>query len=156
MSRVILVLVVLNTIVSFTGLFMAYRQGAAPQEVAQPAVTENAEAPQVQPMKLEDFNVIPVNKIIVSIAGDGREHYFVLDLALYGDAETDVKLQEKIEPLVRNSVVGALSAKDYQGLRAQSIADIQQELQDVIQRDFARLGIAAPFRHVLVNRLVVQ
>lgn len=156
MSRVILVLVVLNTIVSFTGLFMAYRQGAT-QEAVHSEVADGAAAEsQVQPMQLEDLSMFAVDKVIVSIPGEGREHYFVLDLALYGDAKTDPKLQDKIEPLVRNSVVSALSAKDFQSLRAQSITDIQQELEGVIQRDFARLGLAAPFKHVLVNRLVVQ
>jgi flagellar FliL protein len=155
MSRMILVLVVLNTIVSFTGLYLAYRPGATEQAVETLVADDNGE-PQVPAMQLEDLSVFPVNKVIVSIPGEGREHYFVLDLALYGDAKTEAKLLGKIEPLVRNSVVSALSSKDFQSLRAQSIGEIQLELESVIQRDFARLGIAAPFSHVLVNRLVVQ
>lgn len=155
MSKTILIVVALNTIVSFSGLFLVYRHvNSTPQAVS----VESAKAAdaQVQPMQLDDFTVITVDKIIVSIAGEGREHYFVLDLVLYGDAKLEDSTVAKLEPLVRNSVVGALSAKAFQSLRAQSIGDIQQELETVIQRDFARLGIDAPFRHVLVNRLVVQ
>lgn len=160
MSKIILAVVVLNTLVSFAGFYLSFTTHQSSTVAAQTQVLDGSSAlsteAAVKPVKLEEVAFFAVNKIIVSIPGETREHYFVLDLALYGDSKTDPKSMEKIEPLVRNSVVSALSVKSFNGLRQQPIAALQSELQQVLQKDFASLGVPRPFTHVLVSKLVVQ
>lgn len=161
MSKIILAVVLLNTLVSFVSLYFSY---SVRDEVSQAGVAVMADGAQLAPteaapvkeVKIEEVVFHPVNKIIVSIPGEAREHYFVLDIALYGEPKTNPKDLEKIEPLVRNSVVTALSAKNFQQLRQMPIAALQEELQQVLRQDFTHLGVPRPFNQVLVSKLVVQ
>lgn len=161
MSKIILAVVLLNTLVSFASLYFSYSVRSQGSDTVVGTLFEpvesgvDARAP-TKAVNLEEVVFHPVNKIIVSISGEAREHYFVLDLALYGAGKTNPKDLEKIEPLVRNSVVSALSAKNFQQLRKQSIAELQNELQQVLRHDFASLGVPRPFSQVLVSKLVVQ
>ena len=64
-----------------------------------------------------EYRFFPIEKVIVSLKGENREHYFVLDLVLQADLETDPKKLEQIDPMVRNSVVAHLSAMTFETLR---------------------------------------
>lgn len=92
----------------------------------------------------------------MSLQGEGREHYFVLDLVLQSDIETDNKKLKQIDPMVRNSVVAHLSTMSFNTLRAMPIAELQASLEKVVLADFASRNIVQPFAHVLVSKLVVQ
>lgn len=112
-----------------------------------------AEAAPVAPAKYEYFTV---EKIIVSVAEAGREHYFVLDLALQAEAgEKPVEFEPAV-PLVRNSVVAYLSSLGYRELRGMPIVELQQRLEVALFDDFAQKNAEIPFKHVLVNKLLVQ
>lgn len=159
MSKVILIVVLLNTLVSFAGLFYSYRQSqpstAAEYEVME-ELSDGSEAAPRKVHKVEEFSFFPVEKIIVTVPGEGREHYFVIDLALFANSKTDPKVMGKVEPLVRSSVVAEFSARTFRDLRSASIPQLQTELQEVLKRDFAQMGVERPFHQVLISKLVVQ
>lgn len=155
MSKIILLVVLLNTLVTFAGLFYSYTQNNA-SVAAQESVAEASDEAPRKTAKVEEFTFFGVEKIIATVPGEARDHYFVLDLVLYADSKTDPKAMEKVAPLVRNSVVSNLSAREFSRLRALPIAQLQAELEEAIKRDFDQLGVACPFRHVLISKLVVQ
>ncbi|MFN9587569.1 MAG: flagellar basal body-associated FliL family protein, partial [Pseudomonadaceae bacterium] len=92
----------------------------------------------------------------VSLKGEHREHYFVLDLVLQADLETDPKKLEQIDPMVRNSVVAHLSAMTFEKLRGMPIPELQGTLESALFDDFASKKLAMPFANVLVSKLIVQ
>src|SRR5690606_41641323 len=60
------------------------------------------------------------------------------------------------EPIVRNSVVAYLSSLAFNELRSMQIGELQQRLEVVLFEDFASKNAVVPFKHVLVNKLLVQ
>ncbi|MFP5340981.1 MAG: flagellar basal body-associated protein FliL, partial [Gammaproteobacteria bacterium] len=109
-----------------------------------------------EPVEPSEYEFYAIPKVIVSVRGDGREHYFVLDLALQADLSDEPKKFEQAEPLVRNSVVGYLSSLPFDELRGLKISELQERLETILFADFASKNAAVPFKHVLVNKLIVQ
>ncbi len=154
MQRVILLMLVVNTTIALGCVALTYtmlkplRSGSA-EQVSEPvdaAVEEGG----------GEYTFFPIEKVIVSLQGDGREHYFVLDLALQADVETKAEKLEQIDPMVRNSVVAYLSTMTFTQLRAMPIVELQAALEKVLLDDFASKKLAVPFAHVLVSKLIVQ
>lgn len=150
-SRLVLLMLLLNVLTLAAGVGISYWL-FKPASGAVPSV-EAAAAP-VEPVAYEFF---PVQKVIVSVRDEGREHYFVLDLALQAEASEDEPVNfAQVEPLVRNSVVAYLSGLPYEELRGLQISELQARLEKVLFADFASKNAAVPFKHVLVNKLIVQ
>lgn len=154
MQRVILIMLVLNTAIALGCVALTYtmlkplRSGEAVQAgLFEGSTDEEATA---------EYTFFPVPKIIVSLQGEGREHYFVLDLVLQADILADTKKLEQIDPMVRTSVVGHLSAMSFAQLRGMPIADLQVSLETALLQDFSSKKLAVPFDHVLVSKLIVQ
>ncbi len=149
--RLVLLMLLLNVVTVAGGVGVSYwllkpgLEGAASAEVEVAA-----------PVEPSEYEFYPVQKVIVSVRGEGREHYFVLDLALQADLSDEPKKFEQAEPLVRNSVVGYLSSLPFEELRGLKISDLQERLETVLFADFASKNAAVPFKHVLVNKLIVQ
>jgi flagellar protein FliL len=157
MQRIILALLVINTLVAGGSAFISFKVLSRPQVnsvVVAPADGHSAEVATAG--EAEEYKFFPIEKVIVSIQGDGREHYFVLDLVLQADEGTDSKKLQQIDPMIRNSVVAHLSAMTFDQLRAQSIPDLQSRLEKAVKADFASRQVIQPFAHVLVSKLVVQ
>lgn len=150
-SRLVLLMLLLNVLTLAAGVGISYWL-FKPASGAVPSV-EAAGAP-VEPVAYEFF---PVQKVIVSVRDEGREHYFVLDLALQAEASEDEPVNfAQVEPLVRNSVVAYLSGLPYEELRGLQVSELQARLEKVLFADFASKNAAVPFKHVLVNKLIVQ
>ncbi|WP_181296174.1 flagellar basal body-associated protein FliL [Pseudomonas sp. Q2-TVG4-2] len=149
--RLVLLMLLLNVLTVAGGVGVSYwllkpgLEGTASEETA-----------MAEPVVPSEYVFFPVEKVIVSVRGDGREHYFVLDLALQADASDEPKHFEQAEPIVRNSVVGYLSSLPFEELRGLKISDLQKRLETVLFADFASKNAAVPFKHVLVNKLIVQ
>lgn len=149
-SRLVLLMLLLNVVT------VAGAVGVTYWLVKPEAGAVAGDAQQARPAKPLQYEFFPVEKIIVSVRGEGREHYFVLDLALQAQASDKPKHFEQAEPIVRNSVVAYLSALPFDELRGMQIAELQQRLELVLFEDFASKNAAVPFEHVLVNKLLVQ
>ncbi len=149
-SRLVLLMLLLNVVTVAGGVGVTYWL------VKPEAGAVAGDDQQARPAKPSQYEFFPVEKIIVSVRGDGREHYFVLDLALQAQASDKPKHFEQAEPIVRNSVVAYLSALPFDELRGMQIAELQQRLELVLFEDFASKNAAVPFEHVLVNKLLVQ
>ena len=145
MSRVILLVVGLNTLITLGSVVLGYLYLA-------PALTANTASPR----KVTDFEFYPINKIVVNLPGENRERYFVLDLALQADAKMPSSKIKHVEPLVRNSVIASLSGLKYSELRLLSIADVQSRIDAQLKQDFMSKGVEVPFTHVLVSKLLAQ
>lgn len=159
MQRIILALLVVNTLVAAGSAYISYRVLSQPQTLAAPSVGSSGDANSAAPTnsgEAVEYTFFPIEKVIVSLQGDGREHYFVLDLVLQSDIETDNKKLKQIDPMVRNSVVAHLSTMSFNALRSMPIAELQSSLETVVKADFASRNIVQPFAHVLVSKLVVQ
>lgn len=145
--RLVLLMLLLNVVTVAGGVGAAYwllKPGMSGGEVV---------AETIEPM---EYQFYPVTKVIVSLRGEGRERYFVLDLALQAEASDEPKNFEQVEPLVRNSVVSYLSGLDFADLRAMPIGELQTRLEEALFADFASKNAVVPFRHVLVNKMIVQ
>lgn len=149
--RIVLLMLLLNVLTVAGGVGVSYwllkpgLEGSSPEEVA-----------EAEPVEPSEYLFFPVEKVIVSVRGDGREHYFVLDLALQADASDEPPKFEQAEPIVRNSVVGYLSSLSFDELRGLKIDELQTRLETNLFADFASKNAAVPFKHVLVNKLIVQ
>ncbi len=159
MQRIILALLVVNTLVAAGSAYISFKVLSRPQAANTPVVAKagnEAPAPAATSGEAEEYMFFPIEKVIVSLQGDGREHYFVLDLVLQADVDTDHKKLKQIDPMVRNSVVAHLSSMAVNQLRSMPIAELQTSLEKVVQADFSSRQIVQPFAHVLVSKLVVQ
>jgi len=150
MTRLGLLLLVLNVLVVVGGTAVNYML-LRPALFGQGAAVSGEQSDE--PVEYEFY---PVEKIIVSVRGDGREHYFVLDLVLQAEAADKPRDFAPVEPLVRNSVVAYLSAFKFDELRSLPITELQARLEAAISADFARKRVAAPFSQVLVSKFLVQ
>lgn len=144
-------MLVLNVLVATGGIVINYlmlRPHLAPAAALEAAAAEAKE--------LREYDFFPIEKIIVSLREKGREHYFVLDLILLAEASDRPRRFERIEPIVRNSVVSYLSGFDFEELRALSVSELQARLEQTLFADFANKNAEAPFEQVLVSKLIVQ
>ena len=159
MQRIILALLVVNTLVAAGSAYISFQVLSRPQVVSASVAMNESDAGSSSAAnsgEAEEYKFFPIEKVIVSLQGDGREHYFVLDLVLQTDVDTDNKKLKQIDPMVRNSVVAHLSSMAFTQLRSMPIAELQASLEKVVQADFASRQIIQPFAHVLVSKLVVQ
>lgn len=155
MPRVILLLLILNIAVTVAGFAFTYSlQKARPAAVS--GVDGEAAAVAEAEVELTEYTFFPIEKIIVSLQGEGREHYFVLDLVLQADVKADVKKLEQIDPMVRTSVVAHLSSMSFSELRSMPIPELQALLEKALLADFASKKLVLPFAHVLVSKLITQ
>lgn len=158
MQRIILALLVVNTLIAAGSAYISFQLLSRSPSVNAPAMATFDEENQsgVDSRKAEEYTFFSIEKVIVSLQGEGREHYFVLDLVLQADVDTDNKKLKQIDPMVRNSVVANLSSMAFSELRAMPIAELQKKLEKSIRADFSSRQIVQPFNNVLVSKLVVQ
>lgn len=154
MPRVILLIVGLNTIITLGSVVFGYLYLRPDKTADVEPVHEVGQAPLAQDPA--NFVFYPVDKIVVNLRGDDREHYFVLDLALQGDAEQSTSAFKQAELLVRNAVVGSLSTLPLSQLRALSLIDLQSRLEEDLRKSFSAKGLDIPFTSVLVSKMLVQ
>lgn len=156
LPRIIVILLLINTLILIGGITLVYTMMQPLQTAAQLQPNADGSAPVAAKQPTKEYKFFPINKIIISLQEDGREHYFVMDLVLQTAIDEDSKKLEQIDPMVRNSVVSHLSGLPFSQLRAMPIADLQTTLEEVLTQDFANRNLAQPFAHVLVSKLIVQ
>lgn len=154
MPRIILLLLIFNTLVVIGASVFNYAMLRSVQ-AGQPVPSLGLSSAAAQEATSE-YRFFPIEKVIVSLPGASREHYFVLDLVLQAEIDSDPKKLEQIDPMVRNSVVAHLSSLRFEELRAMPIPELQSTLERVLFDDFASKKLALPFVNVLVSKLIVQ
>lgn len=164
MTRTVLIMLVLNTVIALGSVFVNYKmftsmRAQAQEPAAVVANPDGSAAPVDRNVADEDakeYVFHTVEKIIVSLQEEGREHYFVFDVVLQAEENTDPKKLENLDPIVRSSVVAKLSQLSFNQLRAMPMTELQTLLENTLLDDFASKKIVAPFAHVLVSKLIVQ
>lgn len=156
MPRLMLIILVLNLLITLGGVGANYWMLRAGVQTASAPAGEAAETATVAEVAASEYQFFPIDKIIVSVRGTAREHYFVLDLALQAGKEADKVQLESLEPMVRNSVVSHLSALSFDALRELPVSDLQAKLERVLREDLAARNISVPFSNLLVSKLIVQ
>ncbi|MEN0106908.1 MAG: flagellar basal body-associated FliL family protein [Pseudomonas sp.] len=169
--RVILLMLVMNMVVVLGGVVTNYlllkpllhggaavasNAAAAAPAAAGEETAAQALAGEEEPGEPGEFTFFPVQKVIVSLRGGEREHYFVLDLVLQAEADAEPKKLEQADPMVRSSAVAYLSAMKFDELRGLAIPALQSQLETALLADFAARKVVAPFQHVLVSKMLVQ
>lgn len=154
MPRVILLVVGLNTVITLGSVVFGYVYLRSHSTAGLEQVQQIDKVPV--PQDPADYVFYPVDKIVVNLRDEDREHYFVLDLALQGGAEQSVSAFKQAELLVRNAVVGSLSTLPFNQLRALSLTDLQSRLEDDLRKSFSAKGLDIPFSSVLVSKMLVQ
>ena len=154
MPRVILLLGGLNTVITLGSVVFGYLYLRPDNRSVVEQAQKSGEAPLAQDPS--NYVFYPVEKIVVNLRGDDREHYFVLDLALQGDAKQSASVFKQAELLVRNAVVGSLSALPLSQVRALSLTDLQSRLEEDLRKSFSAKGMDIPFTSVLVSKMLVQ
>ena len=148
MSRVILLVVGLNTAITVGAVVLGYLH-LSPALASSSALADG-------PKQISDFTFYPVEKIVMNLPGEKRERYVVLDLALQTDAKVSGSTFKNIEPLVRSSVIASLSRLKFSELRLLAVADVQSRIEAQLKQDFASKGMELPFTSVLVSKLLAQ
>lgn len=156
MQRIILAVLVLNTLAIAALAYIGYNHFDVGAQAEVGSGAEASTPPKKRALKASEYRFFPIQKIIVSLPGEEREHYFIVDLVLQADLETDEKKLQQIDPMVRNSVVAYMSSLTFAELRGLSIPELQTRLENVLMEDFGNRLVTQPFTHVLVSKLVVQ
>lgn len=154
-NRLILLIFVLNAVAVVAGVAVNHLlvQSAL---AALPLGGEPREEVEKKSEPSVEFVFLPVEKIILSLPGREREHYFVLDVVLQGPAGTDKKKLEQVVPMVRSSVAANLSTLQADELRALGFEALRQRLEEGLNADFAARNAAKPFDNLLVSKLIAQ
>lgn len=158
-SRIILIVVLISTLIGVGSIAANYFMMRSMLQGSSPAAASAAPAAEQEPSESEEpgeYVFFPVQKIILSLRGDDQEHYFVLDLVLQAEFDTEKKKLEQADPMVRSSAVAYLSSLQFAELRSLAIPALQERLEKALLADFAARKVVAPFQHVLVSKLVVQ
>jgi flagellar protein FliL len=152
LSRVILIVLILNTLVLLgsTGanyfLLSSVLQGSSPLPFSSFA----------RPQATTEYQFFPIEKVIVNLRDKDREHYFVLDLVLQSELSADRRKIEQIDPIVRNAVIAYLSTLSFQELRPMPISEMQSRLESVLLDDLRNRNLGGLFSHLLVSKMMVQ
>lgn len=154
LPRIILIVLILNTLILLGSVGLNYH--LLSNVPAQTATGPASSATPAETATNRDYQFFPVEKVIVNLRGENRERYFVLDLVLQAELETDAHRLEQIDPIVRNSVVANLSGMGFEELRAMSISELQSRLESALIADLAARKLNQPFAHVLVSKMIVQ
>src|SRR3990167_10705871 len=100
MPRVILLMLVLNMAIALGGIaFNYYQLESLRAGVAAPVGAAESGAAS-EPEETAEYTFFPIEKVIVSLPGEGREHYFVLDLVLQADIEVEAKKISHLNTIV--------------------------------------------------------
>lgn len=157
MPRLMLIILILNLLITLGGVGANYWMLRSGVQAGNAASGEAGESEAtIAEVAASEYQFFPIEKIIVSVRGTAREHYFVLDLALQAGKEIEKLQLESLEPMVRNSVVSHLSALSFDALRDLSVSDLQKKLETVLREDLAARNISVPFSNLLVSKLIVQ
>lgn len=119
------------------------------------AVTNTAAIPATALVKKPVF--LPLNKFVMSVPGEQRLHYLMLEITLMSYDRGQIELIEEFKPLVQNAVVSAVSQKGYDELIAKdAMQSLETKLRDDIRIVMNEMAGSNGIEKVLITKMVIQ
>ena len=98
-----------------------------------------------------------LDKIIVSIKGEKRSHFVMLELAIETRRPEQMKNIDHYLPVVQNAMIKVFSQKSLDELQqADAIEYLQAEAKQTLLETFAKTDLVRDIDDVLVTKFVVQ
>lgn len=113
--------------------------------------------PAAEPEENQDSVFVSLQETVVTLHdNDGRNRYMVAGLVMVADTEEDAEKIKKDEPFYQSVTVNVLSNMKYEDIRALKISDIRKKVFDTLKTELAQRKMAAPYKDILVKKLVFQ
>ncbi|AUI88576.1 flagellar protein [Vibrio azureus] len=98
-----------------------------------------------------------LDKVVVSIKGEKRSHFVMLELAIETRRPEQIKNIDHYLPVVQNSMIKLFSQKNLDELQqAGAIDSLQKEIKQTLLDTFAKNDLVRNIDDVLVTKFVVQ
>ena len=100
---------------------------------------------------------LPLTKFVVSIPGDDRLHYLMLELSLMSYNQEQLDTVQEYMPVVRNAVITLLSDQHYNDLAQSGVMKpLQLALRGAIQTVMSDMANSNGIDQVLITKMVIQ
>ncbi|ELR67088.1 Flagellar biosynthesis protein FliL [Photobacterium marinum] len=100
---------------------------------------------------------LPLTKFVVSIPGDDRLHYLMLELSIMSYNQEQLDLVEEYRPVVRNGIITLLSELHYNDLTQPGVMEpLQVALRERVQKVMNDMASSNGIDQVLITKMVVQ
>lgn len=117
----------------------------------------NVASPAVESVDENNSTFVSLQETIVTLHGsDGTDHYMSAELVMVVMNEKDSEKVKQQEPLYQSIAVERLSEMKYEDIRAMNISGIRGLLTDSLKKELQIRKISAPYKDILVKRVVFQ
>ncbi|MEZ8095888.1 flagellar basal body-associated protein FliL [Photobacterium swingsii] len=100
---------------------------------------------------------LPLTKFVMSVKGDDRLHYLMLELSIMSYSEDQVKVLQDYMPVIRNAVITLVSSKDYETLSEQGVIPVlQAELKEHLGKVMNEMNSSNGIDRILITKMVIQ
>ncbi|WP_299019617.1 flagellar basal body-associated protein FliL [uncultured Photobacterium sp.] len=100
---------------------------------------------------------MPLTKFVVSIPGDDRVHYLMLELSIMSYSQDQLDLVQEYLPVVRNAIITLLSEQHYNDLAQPGVMKpLQVALREKIQTVMNDMASSNGIDQVLITKMVIQ
>jgi len=149
----IIAAVVLVVALAGGGGWWYFQQQAKQQAEQQMALAESVSTAAL--VKKPVF--LPLTKFVVSIPGDDRLHYLMLELSLMSYNQEQLDTVQEYMPVVRNAVITLLSDQHYNDLAQPGVMKpLQLALRGAIQTVMSDMANSNGIDQVLITKMVIQ
>lgn len=87
---------------------------------------------------------------------EGEDHYMLAELVMVVDSDKDAEKIKKEEPLYQSITVDQLSDMKYEDIRSLKISEIRTMVSNTLKKELAQRKMAAPYKDILVKKVVFQ
>ncbi|KLV06599.1 hypothetical protein ABT56_08190 [Photobacterium aquae] len=127
------------------------------QSQANTVALKQAQAAEGAAVRVKKPIFQPMTKFVVSVQGDQHLHYLMLEIALMGYDQAQMDLLTDYTPLIRNTVISAVSQKAYEDLTAQNaIPALEAQLLTDIRNVMQSMAGSSGLDKVLITKMVIQ
>lgn len=100
---------------------------------------------------------LPLKKFVVSVSGDDRLHYLMIELSLMSYSQDQLDIVGEYMPVVRNAVITLLSEQHYNELALPGVMKpLQEALREAIQSVMNDMASNKGIDQVLITKMVIQ
>ncbi|HHE6158359.1 flagellar basal body-associated FliL family protein [Citrobacter freundii] len=87
---------------------------------------------------------------------EGEDHYMVAELVMVVNTDKDAEKIKKEEPLYQSITVDKLSNMKYEEIRSLKISEIRTMVSNTLKKELTTRKMAAPYKDILVKKVVFQ